>query len=60
MIHETEWDHGKPEACKNCDLHSICGGIYEREKYYDYVKVYPQKLDRGEKTKIIDAIKYQK
>lgn len=43
-IHETEWEHGKKPECKNCDLASICGGVYEQEKYYHYVKVYPQKL----------------
>lgn len=57
MIHETDWDHGKPDTCKTCDLASICGGIYEREKYYHYVNVYPQKLTQRERQKIIDSIK---
>lgn len=55
-IHETQWDHGKPDACKTCDLNSICGWIYEREKYYHFVKVYPQKLSPEEKYFIIKSI----
>ena len=57
MMHETEWWHEKDEACKTCDLNSICSGIYEREKYYSYVNVYPQKLTQQEKTQIIHTIK---
>lgn len=56
MIHETQWEHEKLPKCKNCDLNSICSWIYEREKYYDYVKVYPQKLTKKEKQEIIDKI----
>lgn len=57
MIHETDWDHGKPKDCKSCDLEAICGWIYERKKYYDYVKVYPQKLTNNEKNEIISKIR---
>lgn len=57
MIHETEWGHEKDEACKKCDLESICSWIYERKKYYDYVKVYPQNVSKVEKEKIIKRIK---
>ncbi len=56
MIHETQWDHGKDEKCKKCDLEAICGGVYEREKYYHFVHVYPQKLGLKEKQNIIDLI----
>ena len=56
-IHETNFEHEKLEACKKCDLNSICSWIYEHEKYYDYVKVYPQTLTREEKEKIIEEIK---
>lgn len=51
------WEHEKLEGCKKCDLNSICSGIYEHEKYYDYVKIYPQKLSREQKEKIIKQIK---
>ena len=59
-MHETEWDHGKHPDCKTCDLNSICGGIYEREKYYHFVNVYPQKLQQSEKQNIIDQIRRKK
>jgi len=52
-VHETQWDHGKPEECKKCGLYSICGGIYEREKYYNYVKVYPRNISKEEKQEIL-------
>ncbi len=57
-IHETQWDHGKAPECKTCDLNHICGGIYEREKYYDFVKVYPQKKTLAEKKQIIHTIRW--
>jgi len=57
MIHETEWEHEKDEGCKTCDLSPICSWIYERNKYYDYVKVYPQKLDILEKQRIVNIIR---
>lgn len=56
-IHETQWGHEKLEKCKKCDLNSICSGVYEWKKYYNYVDVYPQKLDLQEKQKIIELIK---
>ncbi|MDD3646537.1 MAG: radical SAM protein [Candidatus Gracilibacteria bacterium] len=49
--------HDKLPECKECDLNSICAGIYERETYYNYVKVTSQKLTLKEKQKIIDFIK---
>ncbi len=56
MMHETDWDHGKHLECKTCDLNSICWGVYEREKYYDFVKVYPQKLEKLEREDILKKI----
>lgn len=58
-IHETDFYHEKLPECNNCDLNSICSWIYEREKFYNYVKVYPQKLTLQEKEKIIQKIKSQ-
>lgn len=55
-IHETDFYHEKLPECSNCDLNSICSGIYEHKKYYDYVKVYPQTLSSWEKEKIIKSI----
>lgn len=55
-IHETQWDHWKDPKCKGCDLNSICWGVYEREKYYHYVKVYPQSVDSQDLNKIIQSI----
>lgn len=55
-IHETDFYHEKLEECKNCDLNSICSGIYEHKKYYNFVKVYPQKLTKQEKEEIIKKI----
>lgn len=60
MVHQ-EWNsfiHDKSEECKKCDLNSICGGVYEQEKYYDYVKVKSQILTQNEKQQIIDKIKW--
>lgn len=54
---ESDWQHDKVEECSKCDLNSICAWIYEREKYYNYVKVKSQKLTQEEKEKIILKIK---
>jgi MoaA/NifB/PqqE/SkfB family radical SAM enzyme len=56
-IHETDFEHEKLDDCKKCDLNGICSGIYEHKKFYDFVKVYPQKLDQKEKEDIIQKIK---
>lgn len=56
-IHETDFEHEKLEECNKCDLSSICSWVYEHEKFYDYVKVYPQKLTKEEKENIILKIK---
>lgn len=56
-IHETDFYHEKLAACSWCDLNTICSWIYEYNKYYNYVNVYPQKLLSGEKESIIASIK---
>ena len=56
-IHETDFEHEKVEKCTKCDLNSICSGVYEKEKYFKDVNVYPQKLTTEEKKKIINQIK---
>lgn len=52
------WEHDKLDWCKNCDLNSICSGIYEYNNFYNYVKVYPQKLTKNEFLEIIEKIKW--
>ena len=56
---ELEWEHEKVEGCNNCDLKSICAWIYEYEKYYNYIKVIPQKLSIEEKENIIKKITHK-
>lgn len=56
-IHETDFHHEKWNECNNCDLKMICSGVYEREKYYNYVKVYPQKVTEEEKKDIVNKIR---
>jgi MoaA/NifB/PqqE/SkfB family radical SAM enzyme len=51
-----DFEHDKDEECEKCDLNSICAGIYEREKYYNYIKIKPQKLSKEEKENIIIKI----
>ncbi|MDD2566140.1 MAG: radical SAM protein [Candidatus Gracilibacteria bacterium] len=48
--------HDKKPECTECDLNPICGGVYESEKFYSYVKVKPQKLSKTEKESIINII----
>jgi MoaA/NifB/PqqE/SkfB family radical SAM enzyme len=50
------WGHYKSEWCKKCDLDGICSGIYEFEKFFNYVEVIPQKLSKNEKEQIIKMI----
>ena len=56
-VHETQWEHEKLDKCKSCDLNNICSWIYEHKKYYNFVDVYPQKLSKDEKIKLIQKIK---
>ena len=53
----THWEHDKMKECNKCDLNSICSWIYEREKYFSDVKVYPRSLTLEEREKIIKKIK---
>lgn len=57
-VSQTKWSfyHDKLQECSKCDLNLICAWIYEREKYYNYVKVYPQKLKDSEIKNIIKKI----
>lgn len=57
QIHETEWWHEYDKKCNTCDLKSICSWVYEMEKFYNYVNVYPQILNIEEKKEIVDKIK---
>ncbi len=51
------WEHDKLSECSSCDLNIICSWIYEYDKYYNYVKVIPQKISKEEFEKIILKIK---
>ena len=51
-----QWEHDKLRECKKCDLNSICAWIYEYKKYFQNVKVYPQKRTQKEKELIIKMI----
>jgi hypothetical protein len=55
-IRETDFYHEKLPECKDCDLNTICSGIYEHKKYFSYVKVYPQKVNKEEIEMIIKKI----
>ena len=57
-LHEINFEHEKLSECSKCDLNSICSGVYEHKKFYNYVKVYPQKLDIKEKEQIIKKIRW--
>ena len=50
------WQHDKPPECLDCDLTSICAGIYEYRDYFPETKVHPQKLTKEEKENIIHLI----
>lgn len=55
-IIEQKWSdfyHDKLDWCKSCSFNDICAGIYEHDKFYNYVQVYPQKYPK----KIIEKIK---
>lgn len=54
---EEDWWHEKKKECMDCDLNTICSGIFEREKFFKNVNVYPQKLSVQEKQNIINKIK---
>lgn len=56
FFQELEWEHDRAPECDECDLGSICAGIYEYKTSYSYVKVAPQKLTPEEKWHIIFRI----
>jgi len=56
-IHEIDFEHEKVDECKKCDLNSICSWVYEKEKFFKDVKVYPQTLTDNEKNEIIKKIR---
>lgn len=56
FFREFEWEHDRLPECSECDLKSICAGIYEQKTSYSYVKVIPQKLTSEEKQAIIAKI----
>lgn len=53
----ADFIHDKFLECNNCDLNSICAWVYEKDKYYNYIKVVPQKINKDEKENIIKKIK---
>ncbi|MDD3303258.1 MAG: hypothetical protein PHN31_06905, partial [Candidatus Gracilibacteria bacterium] len=57
QIRETDFYHEKLSECEKCDLNTICSGIYEQKNFFDYVKVYPQKVSKEEIEKIILKVK---
>ncbi len=60
MVRQQRADIGeydKLEGCKKCDLNSICAGVYEYDKFYSYVVVNAQKLEKYEREDIIAKIK---
>ena len=57
QIRETDFYHEKLSECEKCDLNTICSWIYEHKKFFDYVKVYPQKVSKEEIEKIILKVK---
>jgi hypothetical protein len=54
---ELDWEHERWSECNKCDLKWICAWLYEKEKYYNYVKLKTQKVSLNEKKKIIEKIK---
>jgi hypothetical protein len=50
---DTDFFHEKWSECETCDLNNICAWIYEKESYYSYVKVIPQKLSKDKLENII-------
>lgn len=61
MVRQTwwYWEHDKLEGCGKCDLNNICSWIYEYKKYYNYVNIYPRKIEIDEFEKIISKIMHE-
>jgi len=51
------WEYDKLKECKKCDLNSICSWVYEYKRYYNNVKVIPQKLTKIDRENIINKIR---
>lgn len=59
---KDKWEsflHDYKEECKDCDLKPICAWIWKDKEFYDYVKIFPQKLTKEEKEKILTKIKWE-
>lgn len=58
MVRQTaeNWEHTKLDGCKSCDWNDICTGIYEYDKYYNYVKVEPKKVSQARKKEVVEKI----
>ena len=40
-VRQTDFRHPKAEACKQCSLHDICGGLFELGDWYDLDELAP-------------------
>ncbi len=40
-VRQTDFRHPKAEACKQCSLHDICGGLFELGDWYDLAELAP-------------------
>lgn len=57
VVQKWIWfEHDKLEGCKDCSLNPICAWIYEYEKFFPNVKVYPQKLTAEERKTIVSRV----
>lgn len=40
-VRQTDFRHPKADACKQCSLHEICGGLFELGDWYDLAELAP-------------------
>jgi MoaA/NifB/PqqE/SkfB family radical SAM enzyme len=40
-VRQTDWEHLYADACDECLLRPVCGGLYDRGDAYDPVELYP-------------------
>lgn len=45
-VRQTDFRHPKAEACKQCSLEPICGGLFELGDHYDLAELAPVFVDR--------------
>ena len=45
-MRQVEWGHCYSEACNQCSLRSICGGVFDRGNAYDPAELHPVFVDR--------------